>query len=74
MSEYTPTTDEAFNATLYTWVDWKGVFASEEEAADAWVRMIAEVERVAAEKGWEEGRRATELEYEHISHGHSPGR
>lgn len=55
MSEYTPTTDEAFNATLYTWVDWKGTFASEEEAADAWTRMIAEVERAAAEKAWDEG-------------------
>lgn len=47
MSDYTPTLDEAFNATLYTWVDWKQTFASEEEAADAWVRMIAEVERAA---------------------------
>lgn len=55
MSNYTPTTDEAFNATIYTWVDWKGTFASEEEAADAWTRMIAEVERTASAKGWDEG-------------------
>lgn len=72
MSEYTPTTDEAFNATLYTWVDWKGVFASEEEAADAWVRMIAEVERAAAEKALTDfaDELAEKLKAESAAHAH----
>lgn len=29
---YTPTIDEAFDATLYTWLDWKGTFGNEIDA------------------------------------------
>lgn len=50
MSKHTPTPGEAFEATLYTWVDWKGRYRDEEEARAAWERMIAEVERAASEK------------------------
>lgn len=52
MSDYTPTTDEAFDATLYTWLDWKCTFENESDARAARDRMIAEVERAAAEKAW----------------------
>lgn len=55
MSEYTPTAAEAFDATIYTWVDWKGRYPSTEAAEAAWDRMIAEVQREAAEKAWGEG-------------------
>lgn len=51
-NDYTPTTDEAFDATLYTWIDWKGTFKDEADAWAAWGRMIAEVERAAAEAAW----------------------
>ena len=58
MSKHTPTPGEAFEATLYTWVDWKGRYRDEEEARAAWERMIAEVERAAADKAWVEGAHA----------------
>lgn len=58
----TPTPGEAFEATLYTWVDWKGRYRDEEEARAAWGRMITEVARTAAERGFAQGAgRALEL-------------
>lgn len=41
MSDYTPTTDEVFNATLYTWVDWKGKFPNEQTAREGFDRWLA---------------------------------
>ena len=47
MSDYTPTTDEVFEATLYTWVDWKRVYGDEDAARDGFDRWLAQVKAEA---------------------------
>ena len=48
MTDYTPTTDEVFEATLYTWVDWKRVYGDEDAARDGFDRWLAK-ERAEAQ-------------------------
>lgn len=45
--EYTPTTDEVFEATLYTWVDWKGFYDTGDAARDGFDRWLSKVKAEA---------------------------
>lgn len=62
MSEYTPSVEEGRNA----WIEYQTEVPSDgaylpmsvEDAGAQWDRMIAEVERAAAEKAWMEGHAA----------------
>lgn len=59
VDDYTPTTDEVFDATLYTWLDWHVKFPNRQaarEGFDRWLAALrAEWEAEHGEVEWEYG-------------------